>query len=452
VTALACTLAGDGVGTDYARQLLGGLGIDVAMTPAPPDPHPAVAWAQSGAMALTGAATGPAEICPAPLASCADGALAALAALARTPLRFAGSRLLGERAAIAGLSRAGSIAPGGACRLLPSGDGWLAVNLARADDWDLLPAWLEQAVAPDWAAVAAALEARSTAALIERGRELGLALAAVMPPAAMPVPWRRVLAEGPARVGPPPSPPLVVDLTALWAGPLAGHLLQQLGARVIKIESRSRPDGARSGPVGFYDLLNGGKPSVALDFATPAGRAQLRALIDAADIVLESARPRALQQLGIDAADHVRSQPGLSWISLTGYGRTPPQAGWIAFGDDAGVAAGLSALLPCAGGRPIFCGDAIADPLTGIHAALAAWSSHLGGRSQLVSLALHDIVAQCIQFGAVSDAAARREEWAEVLAQSGLGAAAPLARHRSGPARALGADTAAILAELAPRC
>lgn len=444
-------LAGEGVATDYARHLLGGLGIPVTIVAAPPDPHPAIAWAKSGAMALTGAATGPAEICPAPLASCADGALAALAALARIPLPFAGSRLLGERAAIAGLRRAGSVAPGGACRLLPSADGWLALNLAREDDWALLPAWLEREVAADWDEVAAALADRPNAWLVERGRELGLALAALAPPPAIPVPWRRILAEGPTRPNPPVLP-LVIDLTALWAGPLAGHLLQGLGARVIKIESRARPDGARCGPAGFYDLLNAGKASVALDFTTPAGRAQLGALIAAADIVLESARPRALQQLGIDAAALVQSRPGLSWISLTGHGRALPQAGWVAFGDDAGVAAGLSTLLPLAEGQPIFCGDAIADPLTGIHAALAAWSNHLDGRSRLVALALTDVVAHCIQFGGTDDAAARRDEWAELLARSGAIVAAPLARYGAGSGRAMGADTAAILAELAPRC
>ncbi len=437
--------ARNGTAAGYAHALLGRTSpatIDV------PERHPAIAWAESGAMALTGGADGPAEICPVPIAACADGALAALAALAGTAFSFTGAQLLGERAAIAGLRRAGSVSPGGACRLLPSADGWLAVNLARDDDWSLLPAWLDQDVAADWTALADAMARRGSADLLERGRLLGLALAALAPPPTEPVPWCRSLATGPSRLRPIDRAPLVVDLTSLWAGPLAGHLLQQLGARVVKVESRSRPDGARRGAAGFYDLLNAAKASVALDFATPGGRRHLRALIEAADIVLESARPRALRQLGLDAEELVACRPGLSWISLTGYGRSEPEAGWVAFGDDAGVAAGLSALLRRIEGRPIFCADAIADPLTGIHAALAAWQSYLDGRSRLVALALHDVVVHCCQLDLPVDPADRRAEWGEVLACSGVQAAPPIARSPAGAARPLGADTTEILAAL----
>ena len=62
------------------------------------------------------------------------------------------------------------------------------------------------------------------------------------------------------------------------------------------------------------------------DFGSDAGRAALRALVDRADIVVESARPRALAQLGLIASELVASRPGLSWISITGYGRSEPYA------------------------------------------------------------------------------------------------------------------------------
>jgi crotonobetainyl-CoA:carnitine CoA-transferase CaiB-like acyl-CoA transferase len=113
----------------------------------------------------------------------------------------------------------------------------------------------------------------------------------------------------------------VVDLSTLWAGPLASHLMQLGGARVVKVESTSRPDGARRGPARFFDLLHAGKESVALDFTSPTGRRALVSLVARADIVLESARPRAMHQLGIDPAALVRARPGLTWISITGYGR-----------------------------------------------------------------------------------------------------------------------------------
>ena len=62
----------------------------------------------------------------------------------------------------------------------------------------------------------------------------------------------------------------------------------------------------------------------------------------------------------------------------------------------------------------MFCADAIADPLTGLHAALAAWVSYLQGGGRLLSLALADVVAYGIQCAALGDAQAcraRAEEW-----------------------------------------
>ena len=59
---------------------------------------------------------------------------------------------------------------------------------------------------------------------------------------------------------------LVIEFGSLWASPLCGDLLRRSGCRVIKIESLSRPDGARRGAPGFFDLLNGGKESLSVDF------------------------------------------------------------------------------------------------------------------------------------------------------------------------------------------
>ena len=94
---------------------------------------------------------------------------------------------------------------------------------------------------------------------------------------------------------------LVVDLSALWAGPLCGDLLAAAGATVVKVESPSRPDGARRGPAAFFDLLNWRKQSVALDLQRAEGPRLLHALVQRADVVIEASRPRALAQLGISA-------------------------------------------------------------------------------------------------------------------------------------------------------
>ena len=418
--------------TSHARRLLDSFGLS-QLQPAADERSAELLWAQSGAMWLSGHADAPARACPAPLAACAQGAWLALAALAPAQCdpHFDAFRLLGERAAMAGLSRQGRRSAGGACQLWQTAGGVLALNLARADDIELLPAWLEQPLtAID--ALPALLAVRDSATLIERARLLGLAAASMSAPVEC-AGWFRA-----TRCAPPQravaSTPLVVDLSALWAGPLCASLLAQCGARVIKVESRSRPDGARSGPAAFYDLLNAGKESVALDLRSAAGRAQLHMLLQRADIVIESSRPRALEQMGIFASELIAAHPGKVWLGISGYGRRAPMRDWIAYGDDAGVAAGLSWLMGGDCGDPVFCGDAIADPLTGLHAAplaLAAWRS---GGGQLLDVALCDVAAYCA--GGWTAAATATVE-----------AAVPAARAVTARAAALGADTARVLNE-----
>lgn len=449
---------GDGAANAYARALLAALGAEVDAMPGAASAHPALAWARSGLMALTGPADGAAQLCPFPLAACADGVVAAIDAIAPRPLAVSGAALLGERAASAGHRRAGAVSAGGSCRLLRAGDGWLALNLARPDDWSLLPAWLETDAGRDWHSLGPLLARQPAAHWVERGRLLGLAVAAMAPLPSAPVPWYRsmpVSTQRPRGAASAGSAPLVVDLSALWAGPLCGHLLQRLGARVVKVESLRRPDGARLGPAAFHDLLNAGKASVALDFGSARGREQLRALLRRADIVIEASRPRALRQLGIEAESLVDENPALTWISITGHGRDEPQADWIAFGDDAGVAAGLSHSLYTLTGRPLFCGDAIGDPLTGLHAALLAWSGYVGGGGRVAALALRDVVAHCAQFdypGCEQALRARWLRWQAVLADAGADVAAPRVRTPPQRARELGADTRAVLAGLGIAC
>ena len=150
-----------------------------------------------------------------------------------------------------------------------------------------------------------------------------------------------------------PEPVRVLDLSSLWAGPLAASLLAQDGAVVTKAESIQRPDNLKQGRPDLYDELNSNKTIITFDWDDPDA---LPSLIADADVVVESARPRALEQRGIYARDtdvHV-------WASITGYGRASNR---VAFGDDAAVAGGLVAYTR--DGTPRFKGDAIADPLTG---------------------------------------------------------------------------------------
>jgi crotonobetainyl-CoA:carnitine CoA-transferase CaiB-like acyl-CoA transferase len=303
----------------------------------------------------------------------------------------------------------------------------------------LLGALVEEQLPTDdpWPVVAGWLRGHPGAQLAERAALLGVAAAPVQPP------------TGRAAVPAPLSPRdvtglLVVDFSALWAGPLCAHLLGLAGARVVKVETPSRPDGARRGDADFYRLLHAGHRSVVLDPADGAGRAAMAALVRAADIVIEASRPRALAGFGLDAGAAVAD--GTTWVSITGTGRAGDRVG---FGDDVAAAVGLVAWT--AAETPVFVGDAIADPLTGLTAAALAMTAPASGGGVLWDVAMADVVSATLDPDPVvpSPAAVRGTGgWVVETGRGTVPVAAPAPRPSRGVAPATGADTAAVLAEL----
>jgi hypothetical protein len=343
-----------------------------------------------------------------PLAGVADRIIARLAAAtgANSIATLDGATLLCERAMLGGMRIPGRTSAGGGCRLFDAVDDTIAINLARAADRELLPALFEtETLDPnDQQAIAAHIARSEAAALVVRGRTMGLAIASEREALPYVKPCTLLTAGCPARAN-RGELPRILDLSSLWAGPLASHLLGLAGAEVIKVESRERPDAMRGRDDIFYGLLNQGKASVVLRFSDEAERQVLLSLIGTADIVIESARPRALAQLGIDAAQIVRDTPGLVWVSITGHGTVGEAGGWVGFGDDCGVAGGLSAALRRASGAVGFVGDAIADPLTGMEAALLAWEAWSSRRGGHFALAMSHIVAHALGTARAADPA-----------------------------------------------
>ncbi len=431
----------------YAATLLRDVGWHTALPPTPCE-HPAVSWASSGLMNLTGHANSPGLMCPVPLAAVADGAIIAFAALSGSPQlnKLRGAALLGQRARLMQLRRNGRTSPGGACRLLQALDGWIALSLARLEDWACIPAFLNGAAGETWEQIEAATRRLSVKHLLARAHLLGLAAANAGCATAASA-WFETTAS-PRELTTAKTKPVVIDLSTLWAGPLCGQLLHRAGASVVKVESTTRPDGARAGHGGFYDFLNAGKRSATFDFRRPSAIEMLRQMIERADIVIESARPRALRQLGLNAESLVAENPGLTWISITGHGRHPPHEHRIGFGDDAAAAAGLCHIMQTAHGNMVFCGDAIADPLAGMHAALAGWAAWQKGGG-MVSVSLKGVVAHGIAQGATAHAEKRAHDWSKLVREPPAQLALPAAL---GAARRLGADTQAVLTDFAVPC
>jgi hypothetical protein len=288
----------------------------------------------------------------------------------------------------------------GVCRLLPTVDGWIALTLSRPWDLEALAAWMGRAWTGDhWQAAAEAALTMTSHQAVEQADLLGMAAAGFgqgnpfddeqarsrgqSPPRR---PWLVTRSDAPPRDA--NQRPRILDLSALWAGPLAGRILAEWGAEVIKVEDPGRPDGLREGAAKLYERLNGGKAqrSLSLDQAVP--------LMEEADVIITSGRPRVWEQLGV---------PPLrgTWVHITGYGAAGPWSNRVAFGDDAAIAGGLINWQPGPGG-PGFVGDAIADPLTGIMAAAAALSGLQAGGGRVIDVAMREVVGWLSQYGPVA--------------------------------------------------
>ncbi|CAJ1509942.1 CoA transferase [[Mycobacterium] burgundiense] len=294
--------------------------------------------------------------------------------------------LLTGRAALLGLTSRGRISAGGATQLLRARDGWCALTLSRDDDIACVPALLETDTAGEdpWPQLHRWADGRNAEQVRDRARLLDLPVA--------------VLGEAdpgaPAvqRVGVPGTPGdpaglLVVDLTSMWAGPLCAQLLARADAVVVKVESPRRPDGTRAGDRRFFDWMNGAKLGYAADF--DRDRSALRAMLSAADIVLEGSRPTALTRRGLGPRD-VPARPGRVWARISGHGDDGDNSGRVAFGDDAAVAGGLVCRDETG---PVFMGDALADPLTGIEAYVAVLDSLRRGGGELIEVSMAGVAA-----------------------------------------------------------
>jgi hypothetical protein len=389
-------------------------------------------------MWLTGRPDGPALGAPGALVDLVEQAASVLHHRSAGRVTADGLALLGERAALSGLTRHGDVSCGGSTRLVRAADGWVAVSLARPDDIAALPAWLEYDVADldPWPTVIEAVAQRPAALLDERAALLGLPMAALasVPPPTHPAFGLPISARQVAGTGDPPravADVTVLDLSSLWAGPLCGRLLAEAGAQVIKVESAGRPDGARRGPSQFFDVLNGPKRSVALDLESPEGLRRLRRLLVAADVVIESARPRALEQWGIDATEVLQQDRGPRvWASITSHGRSPEGRERVGFGDVAAVAGGL---ITRDEQGPCLIADAVTDPVGGLVTAAATLEALAAGGRWLVDSAMAPLAASLA---------------GEPLTVGGMVAAPPRARPAPPAAAALGSDTAAVLADL----
>jgi len=208
--------------------------------------------------------------------------------------------------------------------------------------------------------------------------------------------------ESPALVDGPLQGVRVLDLTRVWAGPLATRILGDLGADVIKVEAAwARGPATRSARVArlthlfpendagerpfnrgaAFNKMNRSKRSVTLDLADPEGRRIFEALVERSDVVCDNFSPRVMPKLGLDPERLREVNPGVIAVSMLGFGNSGPYRDRLAYGPLIESTMGLTSALGYRDGGPHRSGIAWPDPMTALHTAVGTLAM-LYGRAQ----------------------------------------------------------------------
>ena len=197
----------------------------------------------------------------------------------------------------------------------------------------------------------------------------------------------------------------VIELARILAGPWAGQTLADLGAEVIKIESKTGDDTRTWGPpfintgeetnAAYYHSCNRGKQSVSLDFKDKNDLLKLKNLIATADILIENFKVGGLDKYGLDYKTLLNNHPSLIYCSITGFGQTGPYAKRAGYDF---LMQGMSGLMSITGepdSQPQKVGVAVTDIFTGLYAVVAIQaalrSRDTTGLGQHIDLSLLDV-------------------------------------------------------------
>ena len=203
----------------------------------------------------------------------------------------------------------------------------------------------------------------------------------------------------------------IVDLGTAWAGPQAGQILADMGAEVVKVETRTRLDGLRLGrPIIEDDAaggdeglwpelqpvfhgLNRNKLSITLNLKTPEGLGLIRELIARSDVVLNNYSPGVLGRLGLDYLELRKVRPDIILVSMPSVGDSGPLRDILAYAPNIQALSGLSGVIGYREDEPLV-GELQApwsDAVAALHAALGTVAAlrhrNLTGEGQSIEVA-----------------------------------------------------------------
>ncbi len=177
----------------------------------------------------------------------------------------------------------------------------------------------------------------------------------------------------------------VIEFAHIMAGPVTGLMLADMGAEVIKVEKVPGGDDTRrsvppeiDGESAAFLMMNRNKRGIALDLKTDGGKAVARRLIASADVVTENYRKGTMDRLGIGYEAVRKSNPGIIYAELSGFGRSGPYAERAGFDL---IAQGMSGLMSVTGSgpgeAPMKCGAPLTDITAGILAAMGILGAYI---------------------------------------------------------------------------
>ena len=228
----------------------------------------------------------------------------------------------------------------------------------------------------------------------------------------------------------------VVDFGWVWAGAVPGHILADLGAEVIKVESRHPLDYMRQGrPIRgtqkdpeqnpMFHNVNRGKLSLQISLGAPGARALIHRLVARSDAVIENFSPGVMDKYGLSWDDLRQVRPGLVMCSMSAVGQRGPLRGIRTYATMIASLSGLDRYVRYPGERVLGSQSSYADPNASLHATVALLAALW--RQGRTGEGVHLDVSQW-----ESTAAVMGEELAE-LAMTGIDPSVPAADRHAVP-------------------
>ena len=196
----------------------------------------------------------------------------------------------------------------------------------------------------------------------------------------------------------------VLDFSRVLAGPFAGRMLSDLGAEVVKVEP---PEGDSSrlwgrmtaGVSGYFNMVNAGKRSIAIDLRAPGAQELVLALVKQADVLVENFRPDVMPRLGIGYETLAAANPELIMLSISGFGRDGPESQRPAYAPIVHAELGLIDRVGRQKGVQLDLPLSVADTNAGLHGLVALLSAVImrarTGLGQHIDMAMMDATLMC---------------------------------------------------------